>query len=41
MPVLVTCKGDEDWIQSNREKMDTSFSPLKVYEKKKSAFKGE
>ena len=28
MPVLVTCKFDGDWIQSNWEKMDTSFSPM-------------
>ena len=30
MPVLVTCKFDEDWIHSNWEKMKTSFSPFKV-----------
>ena len=25
MPVLVTCKFDEDWIYSNWEKVETSF----------------
>ena len=28
MPVIVTCKFDEDWIHSNWEKVGTSFSPL-------------
>ena len=28
MPVLVTCKFDEDWIHSNWEKMETPFSPI-------------
>ena len=31
MPVLVTCKFYWNWIQSNWEKMDTSFSPIEVY----------
>ena len=30
MPVLVTCKLDEDWIHSDWEKMETPFSPFKV-----------
>ena len=30
MPVLVTCKFDKDWIQSNWKKMETPFSPFKV-----------
>ena len=30
MSVLVTCKFDEDWIDSNWEKMETPFSPFKV-----------
>ena len=33
MPVLVTCKFDEDWIHSNWEKVETSFSPLSQWEK--------
>ena len=28
MPVLITCKFDDDWIPSNWEKVETSFSPL-------------
>ena len=28
MHVLVTCKYKKDWIKSNREKVETSFSPL-------------
>ena len=28
MPVLVTCKFEKDLIQNNREKVQTSFSPL-------------
>ena len=28
MHVLVTCKYKKDWIKNNREKMETSFSPL-------------
>ena len=28
MSVLVTCNFDEDWIHSNWEKVETSFSPL-------------
>ena len=30
MYVLVTCKYKKDWIKSNREKVETPFSPLKV-----------
>ena len=30
MPVLISCKSDEDWIHSNWEKMATPFSPFKV-----------
>ena len=30
MPVLVTCKFEKDLIKNNREKVETSFSPLKV-----------
>ena len=33
MPVLVTWKADEDWIHSNWEKVETSFSPLSMGEK--------
>ena len=29
MPVLVTCKFDEDWVHSNIEKMETPFSHSK------------
>ena len=28
MPVLVTCKFEKDLIKNNREKVETSFSPL-------------
>ena len=28
MYVLVTCKYKKDWIKSNREKVETPFSPL-------------
>ena len=28
MHVLVTCKYKKDWIKNNREKVETSFSPL-------------
>ena len=28
MPVLFSCEFDEDWIHSNWEKMETSFSPI-------------
>ena len=31
MPVLVTCKFDDDWIHSNWEKMETLFSPFKEH----------
>ena len=30
MHVLVTCKYKEDWIKSNREKVETPCSPFKV-----------
>ena len=30
MHVLVTCKYKKDWIKNNREKVETSFSPLQV-----------
>ena len=32
MPVLVTCKFDEDPINNKHASVETSFSPLKVYE---------
>ena len=28
MHVLITCKYKNDWIKNNREKVETSFSPL-------------
>ena len=28
MPVLVTCKFDEDWIKTEGVSMETSFSPI-------------
>ena len=42
MPVFVTCKFDGDWIHSNWEKMETSFSPneYKSMEKKKFCTQG-
>ena len=30
MPVLITCKFDDDWIHSNWDKLETPFSPFKV-----------
>ena len=28
MPVLITCKFEKDLIKNNKEKVETSFSPL-------------